>query len=68
LAGAALVRASDSVATPLSVRGSGAELPQIEGGAVLRLRLFVAGTSGATAVLNVRTPRAGVARVEVVLP
>jgi hypothetical protein len=68
LAGAALLRASDSVPIPTPVRGGAAALPQIDGGSSARLRLFVSGASGAQLTLTARAARAGEAQAQIALP
>lgn len=68
LVGAAVVRASDSVAVVAPLRAGAASLPQIDGGETLRLRLFLTGAAGATAQLLVRAQRAGDAGAEARLP
>ncbi len=68
LAGAALLRPSDSAPIPATIRAGAASLPQIDGGAAARLRLFVAGASGAQLSLTARSPRAGEAQAQVTLP
>lgn len=68
LVGAAIVRASDSVAVVAPLRASVASLPQIDGGETLRLRVFLTGASGAKAQIVVRAPRAGEATAEALLP